>query len=133
MGAEVTWFIDTNVILRYLLMDHPELSPIAEAFWQEVRDHRQTAALTEGVLMEAVYVLTKFYQVPRAIAVEKLKGLLRYAGLSQEPENLFAPALDLFARKTIDFVDCLLIVREEQGRGKLFSFDRKVSRRSPLL
>lgn len=122
------WYVDTNVVLRHLLSDHPELSPRAHAFWEEVRDGRTDAMLTEGVLMEAVYVLTKFYKVPRPIVVEQLDRILRYAGLAQEPPGFFAQALLLFSQSTMDFVDCLLVVRERSGTGGVFSFDHQVTR-----
>jgi predicted nucleic-acid-binding protein len=122
------WYADTNVLLRHLLGDHPELSPRADAFWEAVRESRLEAVLTEGVLMEAVYVLTKFYKVPRAKASQALAGVLRYSGLIQEPAGLFGDALELFAAKNLDFVDCLLMVRERSGRGRVFSFDAKVNR-----
>ena len=78
--------------------------------------------------METVYVLTKFYKVPRLKASEQLSHLLRYGGLVQEPASVFPSALVLFAAETMDFVDCLLVVRERAGKGKVFSFDRKVAR-----
>ena len=122
------WIPDTNTILRYLLDDHPELSAKARVFWESVRESRLSAVLTEGVLMEAVYVLSKFYKVPRIEAVERLSGLLRYAGLSQEPAGIFPDALALFGQGGLDFVDCLLVVRERTGRGAVFTFDRPLVR-----
>jgi len=117
------WYVDTNVVLRHLLHDHPELSARADEFWERVRDGNAAAVLTEGVLMEAVYVLTKFYQVPREKAVDQLSGLMRYAGLVQEPTGLFEAAVRLFAAQNLDFVDCLLVIRERAGWGQMFSFD----------
>ena len=123
----VLWIPDTNVLLRYLLDDHPEHSALARGFWAEVRDGRRQAVLTEGVLMETVYVLTKFYKVPRVAAVVQLSGLLGYSGLSQEPSGIFPEALALFSARNLDFVDCLLAVRQRAGRGQVFTFDRALS------
>ena len=123
------WIPDTDTILRYLLSDHPELSAKARDFWENVKEGKFSALLTEGVLMEAVYVLTKFYKVPRVEAAERLGGLLRYAGLAQEPSGFFPEALALFGRGGLDFVDCLLVVRERGGRGAVFTFDRPLSRK----
>jgi predicted nucleic-acid-binding protein len=128
MNMSEQWYVDTNVLLRHLLGDHHQLSPQADAFWEAVRENRTSAVLTEGVLMETVYVLTKFYKVPRVKAVEQLDRLLRYGGLDQEPASVFPSALELFAAESMDFVDCLLVVRERSGKGKVFSFDRKVAR-----
>lgn len=51
---------DANVILRYLLADHPEFSPQAAEFFEQVRRGEATAFIPEGVLVECVYVLMKF-------------------------------------------------------------------------
>ena len=47
--------IDTNVILRWLLGDHKELSPRAEKLIQEARP--STLLVTDVILAEIVYVL----------------------------------------------------------------------------
>jgi len=73
---------DTNTILRYLLQDEPTLSRQASLFWEQVREGNIHALLTEGVLMECVYVLQRFYKVPRSLITEKLTGLLAYKGLN---------------------------------------------------
>lgn len=122
------WYLDTNVILRHLLGDHSDLSARANEFLEGVREGQTSAVLTEGVLMESVYVLTKFYKVPKGQAAQQISGLLRYAGLVQEPTGLFDGALALFAQQNLDFVDCLLVVRERAGLGQVFSFDAKVIR-----
>lgn len=56
---------DTNVVLRYLLRDHEEHYVKAYAFFEAVREGKRRALLLDGVLVECVYVLTKFYRVPR--------------------------------------------------------------------
>jgi len=43
---------DTNIVLRYLLNDEPELSAKARIYWESVREGSTRASLTEGVLME---------------------------------------------------------------------------------
>jgi len=63
---------DTNTIFRCLLQDEPTLSAQASLFWERVREGTIRAVLTEGVLMECVYVLQRFYKVPRNLIAEKL-------------------------------------------------------------
>ena len=69
---------DTNVVLRYLLNDEPELSSKARLYWEGVIDGSTRASLTEGVLMECVYVLQRFYKVPRDAIAATLSALLAY-------------------------------------------------------
>ena len=78
---------DTNTILRYLLDDVPHLSAKACAFFEKVRVGKEKVLILESVLAECVYVLIKFYKVPKAEVVEKLKGLLLYKGIANEDKN----------------------------------------------
>ena len=119
---------DTNTILRYLLNDEPILAEQARVFWEDVREGRTQAVMTEGVLMECVYVLQRFYKVPRPVIAEKLSGLLSYKGLFDEGKELFEASLNVYSRTTFDFVDCLLHSSEMAGMGTVFSFDEKLNK-----
>ena len=49
--------VDANVILRYLLADHPEYHEIAKSFLIKVREGSCTAFFPESVIAECVYVI----------------------------------------------------------------------------
>ncbi len=119
---------DTNTILRYLLQDEPTLSKRAGLFWDRVREGSVRVVLTEGVLMECVYVLQRFYKVPRNLISEKLTDLLSYKGLDDGKRELFRYSLGVYAQKSFDFVDCLLYAAEKQDLGTVFSFDEKLNK-----
>ena len=118
---------DTNTILRYLLKDEPNLAARARDFWEPVREGATQAVLTEGVLMECVYVLQRFYKVPRARIVSSLIDILGYKGLEGEGLKIFEAALATYGNTSLDFVDCLLAAREAAGQGNVFSFDDKLN------
>ena len=58
-SPEKVYLIDTNVILRYLLGDHAEFSPKAEAFMKDVSEGRKKAEILDVVTVECIYVLEK--------------------------------------------------------------------------
>ena len=63
--------VDANVLLRYLLNDHPVMSPMA-------REIIQTGAQTPpGILAEVVYVLKGVYKVDRRSIASGMEMLLR--------------------------------------------------------
>ena len=128
MAEKTDYLPDTNTILRYLLDDHPDLSSKARIFWEEVRQGKRKAILTEGVLMECVYVLQRFYKVPRKETAANLKRLLAYKGVDQTNVGLFEAALIIYEEHSLDFVDCLLIAGNQQGQGVVFSFDEKINK-----
>ncbi len=100
---------DTNVILRYLLADEPQYHEKAARFFEKVRTGAEKAVILESVLVECVYVLTKFYKVPKEEAAGKLRDLMHYKGIANADRAELAEALSLFSRKpSLGIVDCIL-------------------------
>jgi predicted nucleic-acid-binding protein len=117
-------FPDTNVVIRYLLKDNAEQFAAAESFFEEVRIGRKRAVILESVIVECLYVLTKYYGIPRDEASGPLAELLSYKGMDNEDAQVLADALRLFAESRLDPVDCLLAARQRRGEGDIFTFDR---------
>lgn len=120
--------IDANVILRYLLADQDELYQHSRKIFEPLQHGNSKALITEGVLVECVYVLLKVYFVPRPLVAEKMSGLLSYPGLSGSETLLYKQALDLFARFKVDIVDALLFVRARREGWDIVSFDKDLEK-----
>jgi predicted nucleic-acid-binding protein len=114
---------DTNAVLRYLLHDHEEHFARASELFEAVREDKRHALLLEGVLVECVYVLTKFYQVPRAEAAGHLHDLLQYKGIRNTNRQELLDALKRYAKSRIDIVDCILLAKGAAENTEVFSFD----------
>ena len=119
---------DTNVILRYLLADIPEQFAKVEPFFESVRVGSERALLLESVVVECVYVLTKYYQVPRESVVMTLTELLQYKGITNPDKDILIAGLRHYGNNTLDVVDCLLLAQAECSRRRVFSFDKKLNR-----
>lgn len=122
----MTTLPDTNAIIRYLIGDIPAQYKTAEAFFEKVRKGSEKAFILESVLVECVYVLTKYYGVPRPEVSEKLSSLLHYKGIVNHDDNELLKALALYAVKSIDIVDCILYAKFRGQNHRLFSFDEKL-------
>jgi predicted nucleic-acid-binding protein len=96
--------VDANVILRYILDDHAELSPKAA----EILEQQQTVTLTLEVACEVVYVLQKVYAVDRKEIQRQLSNLLHEELVAMEKSSVFLAALDYYSTSKLDFVDTLL-------------------------
>lgn len=119
---------DTNVILRYLLGDEPQLYRKAYDFFEKVRVGTEKAIILESVLVECMYILTKFYHVPKEEGSDKLKSLLQYRGVINEDKRELIDALNIFAKGTIDFVDCILCSKARSTGHELLTFDEKLGK-----
>jgi predicted nucleic-acid-binding protein len=119
---------DTNVVLRYLLKDVPEQYGRAEKFFEDVRTGKATAVILESVLVECVYILLKFYNVPKRQVAESLIGLLQYKGMANRDKTELVVALQMFAQQSVDIVDCVLLAKARHGTGRLLSFDKDLNK-----
>lgn len=117
---------DANVILRYLLADHPEFSPQAAAFFEQVRRGEAAAFIPEGVLVECVYALMKVYAVPRPEVAEKLSQVISYRGIVNPNRELLLEALAWFTRRAVDIVDAIVFVAAQHHGWSTFSFDKDI-------
>jgi len=120
---------DTNSILRYLLADNKELHERACGLFDKVRTGEAAVLLLESVLVECVYVLVKFYGVPRQEAAVTLKGFIAYRGVTNSDKKDLAEALTLFADSTLDIVDCILCMKAKNNNLPLFTFDKALAKR----
>jgi predicted nucleic-acid-binding protein len=115
-------YVDTNVILRYLLDDDPRLSTEAKV-WLEKPEEKQTGI---EVVAECVYVLTGVYRVPRKETAEILATLFSHESWKLYQKNVVLSAIKLYGASSIDFVDAYLISLHRITDVDILSFDKKL-------
>jgi predicted nucleic-acid-binding protein len=124
---EKVYLIDTNVILRYLLDDHNRFSPIAKAFMQDVAQGLKKAELLAVVVVECVYVMEKFYEIPKNEIVDKLSRILNIREVINPDKSEILEALIKFENSSADIVDCMLAAKSSPQRV-VVSFDKDFKR-----
>ena len=117
------YLIDTNVVLRYLLGDHAAFSPRAEAFMVDVSEGTKNAEMLDVVIVECVYVMEQYYDIPRSEIVEKLSAILNFSGIVNPDRAVLLEALLKCGNSSIDIVDCILAARSSPEKV-VISFDR---------
>lgn len=70
-------FVQTTE-MRYLLKDNESLYQHAYDIIEPLQRGETKGIITEGVLIECVYVLLKVYEIPRPLIAEKLSTMLAY-------------------------------------------------------
>lgn len=121
------YLIDTNVVLRYLLGDHPEFSPKAEAFMFDVSKGVKKAEILDVVIVECIYVMEKYYEIPKTEIVEKLGGILNFPGIVNPDRSEILEALLKYENSNIDIVDCILAARSSPEKV-VISFDKDMKK-----
>jgi predicted nucleic-acid-binding protein len=118
-----TGVVDANVVLRYLLDDHPEHSRKARQFFDDVRNGHRNAYVAESVIVECVHVLRKVYGVPRPEVAGKLTAVLRYKGVRGDRIAMLLRSLSLFGGRNVDITDAIVqSVADDEG-WHVVSFD----------
>ncbi|TCT19688.1 PIN domain-containing protein [Thiobaca trueperi] len=113
--------VDANIVLRYVLDDHAELSPKAAEILE-----RQTVTLPMEAACEVIYVLQKVYAVERQDIQQQLSRLLDEKLVSLDKPAIFLKALECYSTSTLDFVDTLLWAYHVIEGQEVFTFDRKL-------
>ena len=121
------YLIDTNVVLRYLLGDHPELSAKAEAFMSDVFSGAKKAEILDVVIVECTYIMEKYYEIPKPEIVEKLSGILSFSGIVNPDRSEILQALLKYESFNIDIVNCILAARSSPEKIAI-SFDKDMKK-----
>ncbi len=119
---------DTDVVLRYLLRDIPEQFTQAADFFEQIRTGRKKMLFLESVLVECVYILTKYYNVPKKEAAEALAALMRYKGVVNRDKAALSAALALYGENNLDPVDCVLLGKARHDAMQIFTFDKALNK-----
>jgi predicted nucleic-acid-binding protein len=114
--------IDTNVILRYLLDDHARFSPKAKKIMKDISEAVIQAEIRDVVIVECIYVLEKYYQVPKKEVADKLSGILNFKGIANSDKPQILKAMISYKETGVDIVDCLLAAHSSPER-LVVSFD----------
>lgn len=117
--------VDTSVIVRYFLQDHPEHGPAAA----RLVDGAENLGVSLVALAETAFVLSRVYGVPREEVVDLLVALLRKRNMDTlgADKALVASAL-LMCRPSgrVNYADALINAdARAHTAGKLHTFDER--------
>jgi predicted nucleic acid-binding protein len=118
------YLLDTNVLLRFLLDDHPEPSVATARLFQQAADEKCLLILTDLGIAEAVWVLTSYYKLERQKVAESLAKLLLKAGVQCPSLEPVIDALARFKATNCDFFDCYLAAQAASSGVAIASFDK---------
>ena len=118
-------FIDTNVLVRHLTGDPPELAARATAYLRTESE----LLLTDLVIAETVYVLESFYEAPRDQVADAVRSLLAFESVVSVDPALVLRALEVYEIDRIDFAEAYLVACAESTTVvTIASFDRSLDR-----
>ena len=123
----MVYLIDTNIIIRFLVGDHEEHLKIATEIFTKIENAQIKAEILDSVLMEAYFVLVKFYKLPKNEVLEDLKKLIALKGITGD-KILLLETLNILLNKNIDFVDSLICAKSKLYSYEKLSFDNDLKK-----
>lgn len=121
----VSAFVDTNILVRHLTQDPPDMGARATAFLGQAEE----LLLVDLVLAELVYVLQSFYEQPRPRVAELARAVLGFRAIVVVDPVLLLRALEVYEVDRLDFAEAYLVAAAERaGVPSVASFDRSIDR-----
>lgn len=120
--------LDTNVLIRFLTKDHEEHYRKSVEVFRDIESGKTEAVLMDFILAEAVYVLRRIYKHEREDISSALKKLLLYQYIYTDNKIVTFEALDIYAKRNIDFADAMLCAKKNIEGFEIVSFDKDIER-----
>jgi predicted nucleic acid-binding protein len=124
-ASTLTAFLDSDVLIRHLTGDPPEMAARATAALAE----EQQLLLTDLVLAECVHVLESFYEVERQRVAELMRSAVAFPSIETVDTPVLLRALEIYELDRLDFAEAYLVAHAEAtGVREVLSFDRAIDR-----
>jgi predicted nucleic acid-binding protein len=121
----VSAFVDTNVLVRHLTGDPPELAARATVFLAT----EQELLVADLIVAETIYVLESFYEAPRPQIAAAMRSLLAFESVVTVDPAMLLRAIEVYELDRLDFAEAYLVAAAEtSGVARIASFDRDIDR-----
>ena len=123
------YLIDANVIVRLLVEDKSSSAfQKAYQFFELISKKEIKGVITEGILMEVYYVLTKVYNFDKLVVIDKLKKILNFSNIINNNKITLFETLNILEKHNIDFMDAFLCAKAKNENLEIFSFDKDIEK-----
>jgi uncharacterized protein len=122
-------FLDTNILVRYVAGDDPDMAEQAIELLEHVERGDETVVVSLLVMFEAVFVCERSYKLSIATIRERLEPILLLPGVKFAEKHVFVQAFDLCLNLNLPFGDAFNIAfMKNGGLTEVYSWDRYFDR-----
>lgn len=116
-------FVDTDVLVRHLIGDPPNVAARATAYIQREPE----LFLADLVIANTIHVLESFYEIERANICDAMRALIVMESARVIDEYLLLRALEIYEKERLGFGESYLIAcAESTGVAQIASFDQSL-------
>ncbi|MEA3436025.1 MAG: type II toxin-antitoxin system VapC family toxin [Thermodesulfobacteriota bacterium] len=120
-----TYFVDTNLFIRYLTNDDIEKANRVEELLDKAALCKVRLITCEVVLAEVVWVLESYYNLNKVQIAEHLEAILATPGLNVLNGKVVEKAVAYYLNENIDFIDAYIVsLMNKLNISSIYSFDK---------
>jgi predicted nucleic-acid-binding protein len=125
----VSAFVDTNILVRHLTGEPPQMAEQATEYLRSASE----LLLTDLVFAEAIYVLESYYKTPREQIAGAMRSLIAFTSIITVDPALLLRAIEIYEIDRLDFAEAYLVASAEtSGVNEVASFDRSIDRTTTI-
>ncbi len=125
------FWLDANVILRFLTKDPPDIAKRAAGLFKRAENNEIALLITHLTLAEVYWVLKSFYKQRVDEICRVLLLLVSAPGIEIFDRELIIRSLEFARDKNVDFADALLALQAALNNETVCSFDEADFQRLP--
>lgn len=119
-------FLDTNIFLRALLVDHPQFSPRCKELLKQVESGEIEAVTTDLTVAEVVFMLEAPSQAnwPKHKVTQLILPIVLLTQLATPAKQYWKEIFKIYMEKNVDFTDAYnMALMRARGVEKVYSYD----------
>jgi len=121
------YFLDTNVIIRFLLCDNKILFKKAKTIFKKAENGFYKLYIDEIVVAECIWLLSSFYKSSKNKTIQMLIKIVSFDFVICDNKNLLIDTMIMVNDQNLSFIDCWLNLKSKLMNLQLITFDKKLS------
>lgn len=118
------YILDTNILIRFFTNEPEDQAKAIETFF--LKATKKSLIIPDVVIVETVFVLLSFYELPKKEIIEKITSLIHFEKFDVHV-SLFQKTLELYSQYSISFVDAYVGALSISKPGYITcTFDKKL-------
>jgi predicted nucleic acid-binding protein len=118
------YLVDTNVLLRFLMNDHPGHAAAAKKLFKDAGAGEIAIRISLIAITESIYTLQSYYEIDRADIGRELMKLLTAPGVALTCPDWVLEAVGDYQTRNVAFGDACLAAEAKSMGVEVASFDR---------
>jgi predicted nucleic acid-binding protein len=121
---QTIYLVDANVLLRYLMNDHPEHGRAAKKLIEQARSGRIALHVPFVAVMETIFTLQSFYKIEREDIGREFLKVLSAPGIKLVGPSWILDAIEESRTRNVSFGDACIAAEARMENLPIASFDR---------